>query len=74
VQRADGLYGGFIIHKPVEKRGALSDLSIYKYEQEKLLLIGDWYHRPGRAVLDWYRNPDHYGYEVRMPLFKTLVF
>lgn len=64
VQRADGLYGGFIIHKPVQRHRAASDLSKYRYEDEKLLMIGDWYHRSAGEVLEWYRDPDHYGYEV----------
>ncbi|XP_044717680.1 multicopper oxidase domain-containing protein [Hirsutella rhossiliensis] len=64
VQRADGLFGGLVIHKPVsahEKHG--SDLSTYQYEAEQLLLVGDWYHRPAGAVLDWFMDPNHYAYE-----------
>lgn len=65
MQRADGLYGGLVIHRPVaehEKRG--SDLSTYQYEAEQLLLIGDWYHRPASAVLEWFMDANHYAYEV----------
>lgn len=63
VQRADGLFGGLVIHKPAQA-GRKSDLSTYQYETEQLLLVGDWYHRQAGAVLDWYRDPDHYMYEV----------
>jgi hypothetical protein len=30
-----------------------------------LLLIGDWYHRSARDVLDWYTDPGNFGNEVR---------
>lgn len=62
VQRADGLYGGFVVHKPVQ-RGEEADLTLHRYEKEQLLLVGDWYHRSGNQVLDWFVDPDHYGME-----------
>ena len=64
VQRADGLFGGLIIHKPslAERQ---SDLLTHQYETEQLLLVGDWYHRQAGAVLGWYQDSDHYMYEVR---------
>ncbi|POR31109.1 L-ascorbate oxidase [Tolypocladium paradoxum] len=62
VQRADGLFGGLVIHKPALAEQD-SDLSTYKYETEQLLLVGDWYHRQANAVLDWYQDPNHYMYE-----------
>ncbi|PNY26831.1 L-ascorbate oxidase [Tolypocladium capitatum] len=62
VQRADGLFGGLVIHKPAQTERT-SDLSIYQYKTEQLLLVGDWYHRQAGAVLDWYQDPNHYMYE-----------
>jgi FtsP/CotA-like multicopper oxidase with cupredoxin domain len=62
VQRADGLYGGLIIHKPAVE--STSELSTYQYEREQLLLIGDWYHRRANTVLDWFEDFSHFGNEV----------
>ena len=65
LHRADGLYGGLIVHKPVLDDGQ-SDPSLYQYDIEQLLLIGDWYNRQGSEVLDWFEDPDHYGLEVML--------
>ncbi|CAL5866884.1 uncharacterized protein PFLUO_LOCUS1095 [Penicillium psychrofluorescens] len=67
--RADGLYGGLVVHAPAPKstvRGLISrergrDES--SYDQELLLLIGDWYHRPSGDVLAWYKEPGNFGNE-----------
>lgn len=64
LQRADGLYGGLIVHKPVGD-GDMGDQTHYQYQQEQLLLVGDWYHRQAKDVLEWFVDPDHYGMEVR---------
>ena len=61
LQRADGLYGGIIIHRPADEE---TDLVKYNYQQEKLLLVGDWYHWPATRVLEWFDKADHFGYEV----------
>ncbi|KAL2006773.1 hypothetical protein VTN00DRAFT_9441 [Thermoascus crustaceus] len=70
VQRADGLYGGLVVHKPAFKpavRGLMSRDSderfSYGYDKEILLLIGDWYHRPAEGVLSWYLRAGSYGNE-----------
>lgn len=70
--RADGLYGGLVVHAPVSKstvRGLMTrnrdDAQRFSYEKELLLLIGDWYHRPARDVLAWYMAPGNFGNEVR---------
>ncbi|TVY91410.1 Laccase [Lachnellula willkommii] len=60
-QRADGLYGGLIIHHP------LID-SVYRtkapgYKEESLLLVGDWYHRTAEEVQAGYVNHDSWGRE-----------
>lgn len=72
VQRADGLYGGLVVHKPastphVARRheDASLDVSNYQYDQDILLLIGDWYHRPAPDVADRYLWWGSMGYEVR---------
>ncbi|KAI3123985.1 CAZyme family AA1 [Penicillium roqueforti] len=70
VSRADGLYGGLVVHAPASKstvRGLASrgrsGLHRYNYDRELLLLIGDWYHRPARDVLEWYMDPGNFGSE-----------
>ncbi|CAI7589723.1 unnamed protein product [Penicillium crustosum] len=70
VSRADGLYGGLVVHAPTSKstaRGLISRRSgnahHYNYDRELLLLIGDWYHRPARDVLEWYMDPGNFGNE-----------
>lgn len=55
-QRADGLYGGLVVHKPA------SEKSLPK-ESEALLLVGDWFHAPQNEVFDHYDTPTSYGKE-----------
>ena len=75
VSRADGLYGGLIVHAPASKStvkglasNTLSQTPGFSYDKEVLLLIGDWYHRPAQDVLDWYTDPGNFGNEVRSSL------
>ncbi|KAK2753874.1 hypothetical protein FQN55_000238 [Onygenales sp. PD_40] len=70
LQRADGLYGGLVIHRPASKairgiksRNSASDILKYSYRKEILLLVGDWYHRPADKVLKWYLRAGSYGNE-----------
>lgn len=70
--RADGLYGGLVVHAPASRstvRGLLSgnqaDAVRFNYDKELLLLVGDWYHRPAQKVLAWYEDPGNFGNEVR---------
>ncbi|PGH00992.1 hypothetical protein AJ79_08056 [Helicocarpus griseus UAMH5409] len=70
LQRADGLYGGLVIHRPalrpvrgIRYRHAESDILKYNYQKEILLLVGDWYHRPADEVLKWYMRAGSYGNE-----------
>ncbi|KAG9961243.1 hypothetical protein KCU61_g5649, partial [Aureobasidium melanogenum] len=60
VQRADGLYGGLIIHKPWSQH---SRRSINSIVPEQLLLIGDWYHRSAEEVLATYMSSGSFGNE-----------
>ncbi len=61
--RADGLYGGLIVHKPVSESG-VTELSQYGYDGELLLMIGDWYHPPADEVLAKYMNARSNALEV----------
>lgn len=61
VQRGDGMYGGLIIHKPADTRPDTED---YAYQNEILLMIGDWYHRSAEDVLEWYTSVRGFGNEV----------
>ncbi|KYK62117.1 hypothetical protein DCS_03264 [Drechmeria coniospora] len=63
VQRADGLFGGLVIHRPASKSPETADPATYRYEKEQLLMVGDWYHRAGGEVLEWFVDPNHYAYE-----------
>ena len=63
LQRADGLYGGLIIHCPVNGTARTDDKHI-QFESEQLLLLGDWYHRPAKEVLAWYHHWRSFGNEV----------
>jgi FtsP/CotA-like multicopper oxidase with cupredoxin domain len=65
VQRADGLFGGLVVHQPANDTSPVSDISVYQQQPEHLLLVGDWYHQEANAVFDWFQNPGHFGYEVQ---------
>lgn len=61
-QRGDGLYGGLVVHRPGEN-GA-SDSARFDYEEEALLLIGDWFHRSAEEMLAWFTSTRAFGNEV----------
>lgn len=61
VQRGDGMYGGLVVHKPVDVE---NEMSKYDYEKEVLVTIGDWYHRSAEEVLAWYTSARGFGNEV----------
>ncbi|UNI15436.1 hypothetical protein JDV02_001970 [Purpureocillium takamizusanense] len=63
VQRADGLFGGLVVHKPANTKDARNELATHSYDAEQLLLVGDWYHRSAVDVLEWFEDPNHYMYE-----------
>lgn len=54
-QRADGLYGGLIVHEPRE--------SVHKDEREGLLMLGDWFHSNQSQILEKYRSKGNMGSE-----------
>lgn len=56
-QRADGLYGGFVVHEPSRQDvGQVLDA-------EHLLLLGDWYHRSAEDALHYSMHPGAFGLE-----------
>ncbi|PWY83987.1 hypothetical protein BO83DRAFT_352153 [Aspergillus eucalypticola CBS 122712] len=67
--RADGLYGGLIVHEPSPKptvRGLLAradQQELGSYDKDILLLIGDWYHRSADQVYSWYMRAGSFGNE-----------
>lgn len=68
VQRADGLYGGLVVHKPWShkpKRGTERPTT-----SEQLLLIGDWYHRAAGDVSATYMSSGSFG---NVPLLDSLL-
>ncbi|KAF4120553.1 Multicopper oxidase with three cupredoxin domains [Geosmithia morbida] len=44
--RGDGLYGGLIVHSPENDEAV-----VYDYDEELLLMVGDWYHRSYQDAL-----------------------
>jgi FtsP/CotA-like multicopper oxidase with cupredoxin domain len=70
VKRADGLYGGLVVHRPVSDPQE-SDAALYEYDAEKLMLIGDWYHFPAEQVLDQYK--DFLSFANEVSIFFTLL-
>ncbi|KAI9695153.1 MAG: hypothetical protein M1820_008859 [Bogoriella megaspora] len=61
-QRADGLYGGLVVHKPAHT-GADGRSQKLKYDEERLVLVSDLYHRAAAHVLTWYMRADSNGME-----------
>ncbi|KAF2084808.1 multicopper oxidase, partial [Saccharata proteae CBS 121410] len=59
-QRADGLYGGLVVHRPIDVNVDVPDPV---YDEERLLMMGDWYHRPATDVLAWYMSARSFGNE-----------
>lgn len=58
LQRADGLYGGLVIHNPDEAEAAT-----YQYDQELLFLVGDWYHFSGKDIYAVFQDRSSNGNE-----------
>ncbi|CAK7217218.1 hypothetical protein SCUCBS95973_003071 [Sporothrix curviconia] len=60
LQRADGMFGGLVIHAPAE---AQEQEPIAAYDKEILLLVGDWYHFSGKTVYAVFEDPTSNGNE-----------
>ncbi|WZH45866.1 multicopper oxidase-domain-containing protein [Fusarium acuminatum] len=54
VQRADGLWGGLVVHSPDE---------IDQPPEDHLIMIGDWFHRNQTEVLSWFADASSRGNE-----------
>lgn len=54
VQRADGLWGGLIVHSPQEESSQREDY---------LVMASDWFHRNQTEVLAWYADASSRGNE-----------
>ncbi|UZP43121.1 hypothetical protein NXS19_010937 [Fusarium pseudograminearum] len=54
VQRADGLWGGLVVHSPDE---------INQPPEDYLIMIGDWFHRNQTEVLSWFVDASSRGNE-----------
>lgn len=62
--RADGLYGALIIHPGFdETSSADQQQEQLLYEDDAVLLIGDWYHHSAREVQDTYDTWTTWGLE-----------
>lgn len=60
LQRADGLFGALVVHRPAQ---STSDIQPYDYQNEQVLMVGDWYHRPAEEVLADYTNWENFKIE-----------
>lgn len=54
VQRADGLWGGLVVHSPDETN---------QQPEDYLIMIGDWFHRNQTEVLSWFGDTSSRGNE-----------
>ncbi|CAG1980275.1 unnamed protein product [Fusarium graminearum] len=54
VQRADGLWGGLVVHSPDESN---------QQPEDYLIMIGDWFHRNQTEVLSWFADASSRGNE-----------
>lgn len=54
LQRADGLWGGLIVHSPEED---------HALEEDYLIMVSDWFHRNQTEVLTWYADASSRGNE-----------
>ena len=69
VQRADGLYGGLIVHNPVFP----AENNSHDYDSELLFMVGDWYHWPATKVLEHFMRPTSAGVEVQAIVISTMM-
>jgi FtsP/CotA-like multicopper oxidase with cupredoxin domain len=63
VQRGDGLFGALIIHRPTDMAHTTTDIQTYHWDEERVLMVGDWYHRSANDALAWYMRSGSFGIE-----------
>jgi FtsP/CotA-like multicopper oxidase with cupredoxin domain len=63
VQRGDGLFGGFVIHRGPDKAKSRPQIPANQYDEERIMMVGDWYHRPAKDALAWYMRSGSFGIE-----------
>lgn len=51
-----------MIHQPIGVDA--SEIATYQYEEDMLLMVGDWYHSPAEKVMGGYDHHDSWGREV----------
>ncbi|KAK5679554.1 hypothetical protein LTS10_008375 [Elasticomyces elasticus] len=54
-QRADGLFGAFVVH-PAESHSEPSHTQAFAYDDDRVLMVGDWHHRSSPEILAYYRD------------------
>lgn len=57
-QYIDGLVGAFIIREPPE-----TNPFVHAYDEERTVMLTDWYHHPTGTLLAKYLSPESNGYE-----------
>lgn len=63
VQRGDGIFGPFIVHPPTQSDDENSRSTLHEYDEERVITVGDWYHRPANEALAWYMRAGSFGME-----------
>lgn len=53
-QRADGLYGPIVVHRPALQGQSEAEMS--HYDDDQVLMVGDLYHRSAKEVIDDYMD------------------
>lgn len=64
-QRADGLFGALVVHPPAGASTSKEALqpSSADYEDDIVLMVGDWYHLPAQEVQNIYDSYTQWGME-----------
>ncbi|ERT01357.1 hypothetical protein HMPREF1624_02602 [Sporothrix schenckii ATCC 58251] len=63
MQRADGLYGGLVVHAPTDTPATAAAAAAAAVDKEILLLVGDWYQFSGKTVFAEFQDPTSNGNE-----------
>ena len=62
VQRADGIFGPLIVHRPNTIGNDSLDWET-EYDEERVIMVNDYYHRPAKEALAWYLRAGSFGME-----------